>query len=377
MESPPTEQPKGQKSLKLLMGLTHLCVFISLLHSDALPAVAAQSIGAVTGVLYCIRKPKVKSDLELLADAIAASQEELAALEQAKDEERKSIKALFADKELELQDKASQISQELEADKQDFLQEFARREEAYKETIEGLEAELAAASWQISQFQQPNFPKGVDPAACAARELMKILFFKYGIFCTMFGLYEGEDYIYVNLEPRDGGKEQFKKTLSHIRIQMQLKKIPDIVEIRGGLRFYLKPHYMRAIPFGHQPDNDPEAISIKGAIAEYRQNNSVSPTAIIACDKPTPESIKDFRPTDSVEPFGDITQHEVDWVYWFWHKPKPMKVQKLVIKAIWNANSGDGIRFTAARERLRAIAEFCGIKLRRITKPASQSRFSP
>ena len=69
------------------------------------------------------------------------------------------------------------------------------------------------------------------------------------------------------------------------------------------------------------------------------------------------------EPETKIQPYGDISPLEKDWLNLLWHRG--VRNQKEIIGRIWGATSGNGDRFLRARERLRKIAQELGIELRR------------
>ena len=75
----------------------------------------------------------------------------------------------------ELQSSADAVNEQLNADKQEFLEQQQEELNRHLDRIEFLQTELASALRQIEELEAPQLPEGLDQASVAARRTIEIL----------------------------------------------------------------------------------------------------------------------------------------------------------------------------------------------------------
>ena len=367
-----------------------IAVVAPLLETSA--SLPLRCAGFLSGLYYCyldrrkirsplsrIRQIKAKAwqqkrsllleinSLELQRDKkLTELEEQLAEVVRAEGESKKRAEEFFLEKKKELQAiaradeqavniQAQELSQNLEADKQNFLAEFIEKEQRLLGKIEALQQELASALWHLDKHEKPQMPEGVEPDKVAARKVIEILY-SFQVVCDYCGSWLQYSYLYVRIRPRDCGIETVgkKKHLERIRLELALIEEPEIGPVPGAIELCLKPKYLAPLPI----DDEHPTSTYKPPHPEVND-----PQWVATLNR---AYFRDFvEPETSINPYGDITQIEIDWVNWLWNYCQPpIRNQKTVIYRIWRAKSGDGKRFIRSRGRLRAIARQLGIKLR-------------
>ena len=293
-----------------------------------------RAIGATTGLIYLVKSgspwQRWKQERE---QALEIAQQ------QAEFEKWKAAQLK------ELQQQADAINQQLNADKQEFLEQQQEELNRYVDRIEFLQTELASALRQIDELEAPQLPEGLDQASVAARRTIEILN-RLGCTCDYRASWLDSSYIYVKVRPRSGGQREVAKYLDRLQLELDLAEKPAISLVPGAVQLYLRPRSM--LPLSEEFDFSPAR--------QWTQEQAVgSLNAAYAASFIEPET--------KVQPYGDISQLEKDWVRSLWSRG--IRNQKELISRIWGATSGNGDRFLRARERLRLIAEELGLELRR------------
>jgi hypothetical protein len=320
--------------MKALIATTCIAAAIANAPLPTWATLPMRAIGATSGLIYLVRSgsPWQRWQEEKAAnDAIA---NERAELEKWKDQQLK-----------ELQQQADAVNEQLEEDKRAFLEHHQRELEQYADRIDYLKTELASALRQLDEYEAPQLPEGVEQDAIAARRVIEVLD-RLGCRCDYRQSWLDPHYIYVRIRPREGGEREIKRHLNRLQLELGLAEPPGIATVPGAIQLYLRPKTMvslsEAPDFAVTPKFHPE-MAIANLEASYQMGF--------------------VEPQVKIQPYGDVSQLEKDWVNWLWHQG--LRNQKEIIGRVWGATSGNGDRFLRARERLRQIAEELGIELRR------------
>ncbi|MBE9039364.1 hypothetical protein IQ235_00955 [Oscillatoriales cyanobacterium LEGE 11467] len=245
----------------------------------------------------------------------------------------------------DLQAQAEAVNEQLNADKQAFLEQHKLELDRYADRIDFLQHELASVMRRLDDYEAPQLPEGVEQDAIAARRVIEILD-RLGCRCDYRQSWLDSHYIYVRIRPREGGEREIKRHLNRLQLELGLAEPPGIATVPGAIQLYLRPKTMvslsEAPDFAVTPQFHPE-MALANLEASYHMGF--------------------VEPETKIQPYGDISQLEKDWLNWLW--TRGIRNQKEIISRIWGATSGNGDRFLRARERLRVIAEELGIELRR------------
>lgn len=305
--------------------------------SPALPTIGripVQIVGASTGLIYLVKSGSPWQRWKREREQALEIAQQQAEFEKWKAQQLKDLQA-----------QADAVNQQLEQDKQAFLEQHQRELEQYADRIEFLKQELASALRQLDDYEAPQLPEGVEQDAIAARRVIEVLD-RLGCRCDYRQSWLDQHYIYVRLRPREGGEREIKRHLNRLHLELGLAEPPGIATVPGAIQLYLRPKTMvslsEAPDFAVTPKFHPE-MAIANLEASYQMGF--------------------VEPEVKIQPYGDVSQLEKDWVNWLWHQG--LRNQKEIISRVWGASSGNGDRFLRARERLRLIAEELGLELRR------------
>jgi hypothetical protein len=320
--------------MRALIATTAIAAALSNAPLPTWATLPMRAIGATSGLIYLVKSgspvDRWKREREQ-SEAIARSQTEF---EKWKAQQLKDLQA-----------QADAVNEQLNADKQEFLEQQQQELNRYLDRIDFLETELAAALRQIDELEAPQLPEGLDQSSIAARRTIEILN-RLGCTCDYRASWLDSSYIYVKVRPRSGGQREVAKHLDRLQLELDLAEKPAISLVPGAVQLYLRPRSM--LPLSEEFDFSPAR--------QWTQEQAVGTlNAVYAASFIEPET--------KVQPYGDVSQLEKDWVRSLWNRG--IRNQKEIISRVWGATSGNGDRFLRARERLRLIAEELGIELRR------------
>lgn len=320
--------------MKALIATTFIAAAVSNAPLPTWATVPMRAIGATTGLIYLAKSGSPWQRWK---------QEREQALEIA--QQQAQFEKWKAGQLKELQSSADAVNQQLNADKQEFLEHQQEELNRHLDRIDFLETELAAALRQIDELEAPQLPEGVDQASIAARRCLEILN-RLGCACDFKSAWLDNSYIYVKLRPRSGGQREVAKHLDRLQLELDLAEKPAISLVPGAVQLYLRPRSM--LPLSEDINFTPAR--------QWTKEQAVGSLNIAY-------AASFIEPETKVQPFGDVSQLEKDWVRSLWSRG--VRNQKELISRVWGASSGNGDRFLRARERLRKIAEELGIELRR------------
>jgi hypothetical protein len=297
---------------------------------------------------------------QLKQQLMAEIEEYKAAAEAELESKRQQLEAIAQDDEAWLEAETQKLTDALEADKAAFLEKHKREVEKLSDRVSFLEQELAAALWQLDQYEKPQLPEGIEQDQIAARRCIELLS-KLGVLCDYRGSWLDTSYIYVRIRPRTGGEKEIKKHLNRLHIELNLAEPPKAETVPGAVQLYLRPRVF--LPM-EQPDTTPPPAA-RQPVSPPHHPEVPDQEAIATLNA---SYLQDFvEPEVKAHVFGGISQLERDWINYLWnyHSPRPIRNQKAIIFRVWGKKSGDGSGFINARERLRRIAQQLGIDLRR------------
>lgn len=320
--------------MRSLIATTAIAAALSHAPLPTLTTLPIRAIGATTGLIYLVKSGSPVERWKREREQTESIAKERAELEKWKAAQLK-----------ELEGQAIAINQQLEEDKQAFLEHHQQELDRQGDRIEFLQSELASALRQIEELEAPQLPEGLDQASIAARRVVEILN-RLGCTCDYRASWLDSSYIYVKVRPRSGGQREVAKHLDRLQLELDLAEKPAISLVPGAVQLYLRPRSM--LPLSEEFDFTP-ARQWTNEQAVGTLNASYAASFI--------------EPETKVQPYGDVSQLEKDWVRSLWNRG--IRNQKELISLIWGATSGNGDRFLRARERLRAIAEELGLELRR------------
>jgi hypothetical protein len=282
-------------------------------------------VGATTGLIYLAKSGSPWTRLQDERERMDEAAQQQTEFEQWKAQQLKDLQA-----------QADAVNQQFEDDKQAFLEQQQYELNRHLDRIDFLQAELASALRQLEVLESPQLPEGVDQASIAARRAVEILD-RLGCTCDFKSAWLDSSFIYVKLRPRSGGQREVAKHLDRLQLELDLAEKPAISLVPGAVQLYLRPRSM--MPISEEFDFSPAR--------QWTNEQAVgSLNAAYAASFVEPET--------KIQPFGDISQLEKDWVRSLW--TQGLRSQKEIISRIWGATSGNGDRFLRSRDRLKAIA---------------------
>ena len=272
-------------------------------------------------------------------------------------ETTEELRAIAESDKKKLDQKAAELEELLEADKLDFLEKYEEKEKELRSQIEYLSNQLGGAYQLLEEYRLPEVPRGCEPEAAAARELM-LFFRKKGISCINKGSFVRQDgRIVVNLEPIDGGEASFRRPwLLEFQMRERLTEPIQIETVPGAVQFLLKPDIPTPSPSlppsspSPSPPPPPSLPSDDGEITRRELDNFQEP---------------DFK----VPPYGEISRLERTWAVWLWER-QGIRNQSIILGKIWRSrrgnpvSRGDGASFLLAKDKLHKILEERGIKVK-------------
>ena len=262
------------------------------------------------------------------------------------------LKAIASQDEETLKAQATLLEQQLEADKQAFLEKYSLEKQELLSQIEYLNNQLGGAYQLLEEYRLPSVPRGCEPEAAVARELM-LFFRKKGVICTNQGSYIREDgRIVVLLEPLQGGEASFKKAwLKEFQMRERLLEPIEIRTVPGAVEFLLKVDTPQPSSSPSPPPSPP----------------SPPPEPLYPV---TNKELDDFQEPDfRMPPRGEISRLERTWAVWLWER-QGITNQSIILGKIWRnrrgnpVSRGDGASFLLARDRLQSILENQGIEVK-------------
>ncbi|BDA71559.1 hypothetical protein CAL7716_057250 [Calothrix sp. PCC 7716] len=234
------------------------------------------------------------------------------------------------------------IEAELEEDKQNFLKHQQAEIGAYKDEIALLRSQLAEAEAEITRYEFPRMPEGVNREDVAARRVIEILR-DCKLICDFRGAWIEDGFVIVRVRPRRGGEKEVSKWANRIHIELNLVSPPEVSTQQGAVQLRMAPQEMVSLPLVNPKSPSPEP------------------------DGDLEEALHSFvEPRLVLDPHGPIRPLERRWVLWLWNYCSPqVRNKKNVIRRVWGATNGaKPEKFRAARERLHKILDDAGIPYR-------------